>query len=773
VHEVVYQRSKADQFIHHYAYDADNRILEVQTSKDGLLFDVDARYFYYDHGPLARTELGDNQVQGVDYAYNLQGWIKGINSGALLPENDMGHDSEISAGNPDNPNKFFAKDVASFSLHYFEGDYQKISTSAADFLPQSTGSYLMTQREDLWNGNIGCMMTNLADPDPADNPQGDKWGMLGMAYRYDQLNRIVSADGFTDYTTSTNIWGTAAESSIYHNAFTYDGNGNILTQKRSDQNNVEFENLIYQYKKTEVGEKMLQNRLYHVNETAAVAASAYADDIDDQGVFSDQNINSTNNYGYTELGELERDSSEHIESIEWRVDSKISYIRRSDNSGESELKFDYDAMGNRIAKHIYNSNGVYEKSTFYVRDASGNVMANYEFILGESLSGSSLKITERPMYGSSRLGMDVTTVEFIGLMDFEYSDETNRELGHKQYELSNHLGNVLSVVADLKLPEVDGGTIIAYSAAVISVTDYSPFGVALYGRKWQSKAYHYGFNGKEKDDEGMGGGNQTYNYGFRIYNPSLGKFLSVDPLFMGFSWNSVYTYAENDVVRCIDLDGLEKFVVINEWEKGLNSTQVIAISFDGEIIDQKLKNTVNGEKLNTKDVLVIKISKSGKVTYLSKDKLSKREKKIYDEKKVCSDRNDEMIGLYFKSDDGKVKIQSEEALTYDRMCRGIEKYDKGMSLSLKSFDDLLPKISEMEGDFGNELRLVERKELKVTRIAVLFNNEADMAKYRSSIEVTLTKKFGAIKIEFNIRPADQPEGEKGACKISLVTVPIE
>jgi hypothetical protein len=247
VHEVVYQRSKADQFIHHYAYDADNRILEVQTSKDGLLYDVDARYFYYDHGPLARTELGDNQVQGVDYAYNLQGWIKGINSGALLPENDMGHDSEISAGNPDNPNKFFAKDVASFSLHYFEGDYQKISTSAADFLPQSTGSYLMTQREDLWNGNIGCMMTNLADPDLADNPQGDKWGMLGMAYRYDQLNRIVSAHGFTDYTTSTNIWGTAVESSIYNNAFTYDGNGNIITQRRSDQNGDEFENLTYQY----------------------------------------------------------------------------------------------------------------------------------------------------------------------------------------------------------------------------------------------------------------------------------------------------------------------------------------------------------------------------------------------------------------------------------------------------------------------------------------------------------------------------------------------
>ena len=44
-------------------------------------------------------------------------------------------------------------------------------------------------------------------------------------------------------------------------------------------------------------------------------------------------------------------------------------------------------------------------------------------------------------------------------------------------------------------------------------------------------AYRYGFNGKELDPEGMGGGQSTYDYGFRIYNPALGKFLSVDPLF--------------------------------------------------------------------------------------------------------------------------------------------------------------------------------------------------------------------------------------------------
>jgi hypothetical protein len=33
-------------------------------------------------------------------------------------------------------------------------------------------------------------------------------------------------------------------------------------------------------------------------------------------------INYTNNYGYTAIGELERDNAEGIERIEWRVDSK-------------------------------------------------------------------------------------------------------------------------------------------------------------------------------------------------------------------------------------------------------------------------------------------------------------------------------------------------------------------------------------------------------------------------------------------------------------------
>ena len=38
-------------FHHRYEYDADNRLTHVHTSKDGIIWNNDARYFYYLHGP--------------------------------------------------------------------------------------------------------------------------------------------------------------------------------------------------------------------------------------------------------------------------------------------------------------------------------------------------------------------------------------------------------------------------------------------------------------------------------------------------------------------------------------------------------------------------------------------------------------------------------------------------------------------------------------------------------------------------------------------------
>jgi|GEM_PF-2209546 len=55
----------------------------------------------------------------------------------------------------------------------------------------------------------------------------------------------------------------------------------------------------------------------------------------------------------------------------------------------------------------------------------------------------------------------------------------------------------------------------------------------------------------------MGGGGSTYDYGFRIYNSQIARFLSVDPLTNNFPWFTPYQFAGNTPIWATDVDGLE------------------------------------------------------------------------------------------------------------------------------------------------------------------------------------------------------------------------
>ncbi|MFW5761715.1 MAG: RHS repeat domain-containing protein [Cyclobacteriaceae bacterium] len=70
------------------------------------------------------------------------------------------------------------------------------------------------------------------------------------------------------------------------------------------------------------------------------------------------------------------------------------------------------------------------------------------------------------------------------------------------------------------------------------------------------KDYRYGFNGKERDPA-TEWGQTSYDYGFRIYNPEVGKFLSIDPLSYKYAELTPYQFASNRPIDGIDLDGLE------------------------------------------------------------------------------------------------------------------------------------------------------------------------------------------------------------------------
>jgi RHS repeat-associated protein len=159
---------------------------------------------------------------------------------------------------------------------------------------------------------------------------------------------------------------------------------------------------------------------------------------------------------------------------------------------------------------------------------------------------------------------------------------------------------VLSVITDQKLPEEAAEVIVSYSAVIITATDYSPFGVGLYGRSW-SGGYRYGFQGQEEDQEMWEG---AVSYKYRVEDARLGRFFSVDPLHKEFPWNSSYGFSENSVIAFIELEGLEK--VKFDYNK-LEGTDRIALQLiHGAVINTKSYNRLLEvvERSGNKDVYI-------------------------------------------------------------------------------------------------------------------------------------------------------------------------
>ncbi|WP_299466401.1 RHS repeat-associated core domain-containing protein, partial [uncultured Microscilla sp.] len=64
--------------------------------------------------------------------------------------------------------------------------------------------------------------------------------------------------------------------------------------------------------------------------------------------------------------------------------------------------------------------------------------------------------------------------------------------------------------------------------------------------------YRYGFNGKEKDTDINFG---AYDFGARIYDSRIAKFLSTDRFESKFPYQSPYVFASNTPIQAIDING--------------------------------------------------------------------------------------------------------------------------------------------------------------------------------------------------------------------------
>jgi len=159
-----------------------------------------------------------------------------------------------------------------------------------------------------------------------------------------------------------------------------------------------------------------------------------------------------------------------------------------------------------------------------------------------------------------------------------------RHVDQKSYELTDHLGNVRSVVSDMLLADYDlpmNTDPTNLRAKVVSRSDYYPFGSLLPGRNYSSDSYRHGFNGMEKDDEMHNSTGTSYDFGARIYDPRVGRWLSLDPQAINYPYVSPYTYALNTPIQATDPNG--KWVIWVHYQ--ITYSVLLKLGYDKKTAD--------------------------------------------------------------------------------------------------------------------------------------------------------------------------------------------
>jgi RHS repeat-associated protein len=321
--KIIYQKNNAAEcFVHYYDYDADNRLSAVYTNTVDNTASrlLQAKYYYYLHGPLKRVELANN-LQGIDYTYTADGKLKAIN-----------HANQAADPGKDGISNAFAPDVFGMNVEYHPNDYVRSGSNIASI---QNASYPAN-----YNGNINGI--SWFSKKPASVTGLD--AVVMNAYKYDARNQL-SNNGWGTPNFSTNTY---AETANLNKEFdlSYDGNGNILTLKRNNSTGTAAANFTYSYGAN-------TNKLASVNGYAT--------------------------YGYNAIGQLTSEvKTDRSFYLDYDVNGKVTKIYGDAAKTQLKFSFVYNEVGQRIKKQDHSNNAI----TWYVYDGSGQLAAIYDNLDG-------------------------------------------------------------------------------------------------------------------------------------------------------------------------------------------------------------------------------------------------------------------------------------------------------------------------------------------------------------------------------------------------------
>jgi RHS repeat-associated protein len=223
-------------------------------------------------------------------------------------------------------------------------------------------------------------------------------------YSYDDKYQITDAR-FADNIIGPNF---SVKSQYRMTGMQYDPNGNIKALQRFDENGVRVNNFVYHYE-DEDAVPMYNNKLKKV----------------------DGHVNA---YEYNKLGQMTKaDNVEGADQYpEYDVTGKVKKVYDGPPSGPRKLIIEnlYDDRGFRLAKITFS--GSEARTTWYIRDASGNVISIHEQKgIPSEANAEPFVQTEVPLYGSGKLG------SYYPAQDASVS-----------YEITDHLGNVRALLRE-------------------------------------------------------------------------------------------------------------------------------------------------------------------------------------------------------------------------------------------------------------------------------------------------------------------------------------
>ncbi len=336
-------------------------------------------------------------------------------------------------------------------------------------------------------------------------------------YSYDGLNRLLQAN-YSKPDAGTNL-------NNYKEWLNYDANGNITDIVRTgfiDPVAGTVENVIDNLKF--VYDTASQNRLLKVNDLSNSP----------QG-FKDNYTSSANDFTYDNNGNMTADNNKGIVSITY---NHLNLPIKLNFGAKGEITYLYNAAGQKLQK--------------FVKDIVSNTNTTTDYLSGFQYLNTTLQFFPhaegyvhytRPL-SNSQLG----SFNYV----FNYTDH----LGNVRVSFANDplQGNVLKILEENHYYAF-GMKHENYNVTRLNFKYYPETGVELVPLPAVANAsYNYKYNGKELQEEL---GLNMYDYGARNYDPSLGRWMNVDPLAEMYRRHTPYAYAVNNPIYFLDPDGME------------------------------------------------------------------------------------------------------------------------------------------------------------------------------------------------------------------------